>query len=103
MPVVVGPGMGPIPVPVANANPTGSSKVKFEVALPEMSAQAKLLVTLCIKVQIGSIVVYIYFSKVVDVNIGINPPVVFDVLLPNGSIIMDATATFDELYPEIVG
>lgn len=103
MSVIGGPGMAPIVISSENVNPTsyGSTKVKFLITLPVVEVATILLVTLCIRIVIGSTTFYIYFSEVQNVNIGTNPPVEIDALLPNGSIILEATASFDELYPEI--
>lgn len=102
MPITVTPGMAPITVS-GGATPTdgSSTKVKFIVSLPEVLVTVTVLVTLCIKIKIGSLTVYIYYSKVVVINVGVNPPAQFEVLLPTNSVIEAASATFDELYPVI--
>lgn len=99
---IVGPGMIPISVGNVTPNPGGSTKVKFTINPPEVQEPTLFLVTLCIKIQIGSAVYSIYFATTVEVNPGTNPPIVFNVLLPNGTIILDVSAIFDVLYPELL-
>lgn len=101
MPVVVGPGMAPVPVPNPTPNPNGSSKVKFLVEMPTVQVTVTLLITLCIRIRIGSLTVSIYYSRIRVLDPTNTQAEQFDTLLPNGSEILGATATFDELYPEI--
>ncbi|MEG1287344.1 MAG: hypothetical protein RSD13_04760 [Clostridium sp.] len=100
MPITVGPGLLPILAdgPIAGVN--SSSKVSFSVAVPQLAAQTNLLITLCITIKIGSVVVSIYYSKILLSNTA--SPTTFEVLLPNNAVINDAEAFYDAVYSEVI-
>ncbi|MGL5086610.1 MAG: hypothetical protein ACRC68_12970, partial [Clostridium sp.] len=85
-------------ITVAPAVPStgGSSKVKFNVAMPVLEEETLLLITLCIKISKSGIEVSIYFNKIILSTDTTARP--FETLLPNGYEIIEASAYYDALY-----
>ncbi len=82
--IIVQPGMTlPIIVGQATGTTDNSLNVSYSVQTPNLNA-AQILISICIRVRIGSVVIKIYFSRL---SIADGRQEVFEGILPIGSII----------------